>query len=474
MSKLYKGVVSRHILIFSAGLCLTLLFSFLFVPGKTFGDSPAYIKFAFKILGDSTSEDFSYRSPLYSVLLAGIIKIFGIALYPRIIVLFQFVLIFLTSGILYLLFFDLFRKSLPAYFAVAMFFLNLSTIYFGYSILTETITVFLFISSVWTFSLFIRKKQKLYLFITGILVSFMILARFNTLPIIISFLFLIGIDNIKRWSLKSLLLNLSIFIVTPVLILNLVALNNYFKNNSYYLFPTGGSKIISRNAIIASLNGNELVSEIDKPVFEIFMEAKSREEQEIIPVKKGSLIKADKQEITKKLYSGYRIYQFAYLDLCRYYNLDPQNAEKSLSLHLSRFYKQVYNQNRGQITLLRIYSFLGSFRSSSGISNQEKKNLSLLPEWFIIIYKTGFILISIAAFLFSLQYIFRLILKKEPFNYLLFVFIVLCYSFYLINFVFGTMGDANRFKFPSEPIILGLFVYFIWLFFQNHNLVRKS
>jgi hypothetical protein len=68
---------------------------------------------------------------------------------------------------------------------------------------------------------------------------------------------------------------------------------------------------------------------------------------------------------------------------------------------------------------------------------------------------------SLVVFVSFLFFIFNSIKAKfNPDITLLTLFFVV-YSFWGINFMFFTVGDANRFKFPAEPLIIGLFVYYL-------------
>jgi hypothetical protein len=56
----------------------------------------------------------------------------------------------------------------------------------------------------------------------------------------------------------------------------------------------------------------------------------------------------------------------------------------------------------------------------------------------------------------------------------LLVMFFIVFSFWGINFVFFTVGDANRFKFPAEPLIIGLFVYYFCNFFRCLKILAKN
>ncbi len=461
----FKGkTMEGKILLIAIGFAIALFFGFIFTPVSSNGDSPAYINYALQICGESIPENHAHRSPLYSIILAGFIKVFGTDNFSRIVILFQFILNLITTILLYRILNRTFRNPKYVLIGSVFFFFNMATVYYGYHLLTESVTVSLFILSVSFLFDYLDKLKKIFLFLSGFFVSLLVLARYSTLPLIAGFILIVIVIDLFKTKIKirSVFLKISIFLLVPCILFNTVSYSNLLHYGFYKLFPTGGSNLISRNAILVTINGNEKVSPENKPILDIFLKSKANilKDKEMT-MKKGSLRNFDKLKITDKLSSGYKIYKSAFTDLSEYYKIDPLNSEFVLSSKLSSFYKEIIKQNHYKIFLMRFYSFLNSFRSSSGItSSMDATNLDILPGWLIVSYKVSFILISVFTFICSFCYSIFTVFKKIRINLPVLILIVLCYSFYFINFVFGTMDNANRFKFSSDTIMFGLFIFY--------------
>jgi hypothetical protein len=331
-------------------------------------------------------------------------------------------------------------------------------------ILTETLAVFLFMISVYLLICWISRKSDILLLCTGIVVSLLIFARFNTLPLIFTFFLIILVIPWLRDRRVNLLKSgrdLFWFFLPLIIILNGYSYINYRKNGFYGLFPAGGSPTVTRNAVIATIDGDEIISGHNREVYNLFLEGRESYFGREPLGRKGSLAVSAGNEITGRLYSGYQIYLEAFPGLCKYFGIDPLSPEPYLSEKLEPFYREVISQNRNELWLMRMLSLLNSFRSPSGIviPGKEIRNLNLLPGWIIIGYKLLALISSFLIFLFSLLYIGRKIVKRVVPDPFLLSLILLFLSFYFINFIFGTAGDANRFKYPSEPLMIGLGVY---------------
>ena len=192
----------------------------------------------------------------------------------------------------------------------------------------------------------------------------------------------------------------------------------------------------------------------------------------------------DKFNIITDLYSGYGIYSEARPELSRHFNLPESSGEYELSLKLGDFYQEIAKQNNTFILKFRFISFLSSFRASSNgalPSKYGKINLNILPAFVMMLYGIAFLCISVFVFFAFFFFIWKGIKISWHFDFTLLAMFLLIFSFWGINFVFAAAGDANRFKFPVEPLILGLFVYYmvqIWDWFvkwndDRHNKLRK-
>jgi len=469
---------SWKIAILFSGLCISLIFAFSFTLVSNQGDGPAYINYALKLSGEDVSQSYFYRSPLYPLLLAVIVKIFGMESLGRIVIVIQYLLIFCASIILFKTI-KLVLTEQQSLISVLLFFFSFSTIYYGYMVLTEILAMLLFLLSIRALMKWIDRKSGYFLLLSGILTSLLILSRFNTLPLIAGFLFIIVYSLIfaeRPKSVYSVLVKAFIYLLPLVIVLNIFAFYNYRVNDLYRLFPTGGSPLISRNAILATIDGTEPVSDENETVYNIFLEAANRQKLKVTTEKKASLLQIWKPGFIGKLYSGFQIYASALPALCSLYGINPEAPEPQISENLKPFYKEIISLNRERIFMMRIYSLLNSFRSSSGITmnGNENVNLGLLPAWSIMTYKSAMIFISLFTFVAVLLYLGYRIVTFKIIDPVFLTIIVLYLSFYMINFFFVIAGDSNRYKFPSEPLMFGLFIYFVAKFMRSVASLRSQ
>jgi hypothetical protein len=143
--------------------------------------------------------------------------------------------------------------------------------------------------------------------------------------------------------------------------------------------------------------------------------------------------------------------------------MPKSSGEYALSQKLTGFYAEIAAQNRAFITQARFYSMFNSFRaSSSGALPLEygNVNLNILPAWVFQLYKLALFLISLVVFFVFFLFAWNGIKQGWQFNFTLLTAFLIVFSFWGINFVFITTIDANCYKFPAEPFILGLFVYY--------------
>jgi len=268
-----------------------------------------------------------------------------------------------------------------------------------------------------------------------------------------------------------------IFLLPLALILNTVALSNSRKFGFYGIFPLGGSGTISRNALISTIDGNESVSEQNNPVLRVFMQA-SEQYHETNPLpRKGSLAKHYSKELASDLYSGFEIYNIAHPDLCKHFAIDIEKAEPQLSKMLKPFYKEIRHNNKSHLWMLRALSFLNSFRSSTGLVDADNRDINLgrLPEWIIVLYKIVVFLFSVFVFLGSVVYvIFKVVRKQKPLE-IVSISILLYIGILFTNFFFANVGDSNRFKFPAEPFIIFLGIYYLnELYLWTNSVVNQK
>jgi|WetSurMetagenome_2_1015567.scaffolds.fasta_scaffold00270_27 4-amino-4-deoxy-L-arabinose transferase-like glycosyltransferase len=445
---------------------INLVLSIYATPVSDDGDAASYIELSKKFLGENVNQNMAHRSPLYSLMLAPVIKVFGIPTAFKLMIYIQYCLVFVTSILIYFLFKRIFDKPLLPSVISVLFNLSISTIYFANILLTEILTIFLLFVSIHFFLQYFNNNRFKYLISTGFSLGLLSLARFNTVPIIFPFLFLLSYLLVikSRTSFKKGIITIIVFLIPYIFVLNSWALYNLDHNGFYGLFP-GTEFLVSRNVIVASITEGNKVSPEEEPVLDIFIKAKHNYNDQQITKVKGSLSSIDRFGILNDLYSGYQIYGIAYVQLNQYFGLKETDGEFEINIKLRHFYKEIVSQNKAFIWKLRIYSLLSSFRAStSGIlgSNYGIINLNILPSFLIKLNKIIVPIISFFVFISFFIFAFKSIKYQnaKP-DFVIMTMFILIFSFWGINFLFAAAGDANRFKFPVEPLILGIFIYYI-------------
>jgi len=118
------------------------------------------------------------------------------------------------------------------------------------------------------------------------------------------------------------------------------------------------------------------------------------------------------------------------------------------------------------------------FRSSLGpiekthfvVARGDKVNLDLLPAGIRVFFKLIYLGVSLSTLVLCLIHVTSNLLKGRGGKTAFYIIVILCYSFYATNFMFATMMDANRFNYPSEPLMLLLFIYNINILFRREDL----
>ena len=219
---------------------------------------------------------------------------------------------------------------------------------------------------------------------------------------------------------------------------------------------------------------NTRVSPGNREVLKIFLQAKKKVLATNPEIKKGSLLKfIPLQKLLVEINAGWRIYVEARPGLLTYFRLEETyKPEFLLGEKLRGFFREVAGQNKFKLFLLRIYSLFNGFRvSASTLPGEESLNLNILPSAVFIIYKIAFFILVLSFFIITVFYLISILKKKQiKGNYIQISLIALILYFPLINFLASTIADANRFKYPSEPLMLGMLVYYIYYFFN----VRKK
>jgi hypothetical protein len=455
----------------SGVLCLFYILLFQPVTYEAQGDYPAYINLAKQIynMPGAAGTDLSHRSPLYSIVIGLFILIFGESshLYPLMI--FQYFLIFITVILIYNIFNLLTSDRIIAFIAGIAGVLNLTTIFFGYMMLSETLTLFLFTWAVWKILQYYNMQKVYNLVIAGILSSFVILARFNTLglPIVIIIgLVIVHFVRNKESGTYKLIKEITVFAVSAFAVLNLWALYNYKEKGLYELLPK--YHVGQRWAVPATINKENKTGNDYDEVLAIFL--KTREKLLLNAsrgtIRKGSLLSNNLirkvNDFFRPEVSGYFMYRDSEQELLDYYGLDntPEDI-RILNEKLKPFYRILAEQNRTELNRLRIYSFIYSFKHISPVLPSDSTvNLNILPAFVLKLYKLAFIFICVVAFTGSIIHCSYIISGREKLKSGIYWIILYSFIWYfpLVNWYASVLGDANRFRFPADAIILGIFI----------------
>lgn len=254
-----------------------------------------------------------------------------------------------------------------------------------------------------------------------------------------------------------------------MLILNLWCLRNYEKYGFYFLFPTTGQSI-TKIALLGILTQGKQGDEEFIEVRDIFVNSKKT----LITPELGrfSLLKFVGKNLfpqAVQINNGYKIYMRSRQKLLGHFKIeDGSRAEWALTKKLDPFFRELARQSKLEILLLRVYSLLCSFRASPYRLNddQMKDNLNSLPELLFYIYKYGFMLLSSLFLLLTALFITNSLKHKSSNNLYVYVVILCLWSYFpIINFLYATMDDADRYKYPGDPLMIGLLIFYIYSIF---------
>lgn len=471
----------RTYLVISLLICIVfiLLFQPIVIDAK--GDALRYIdlsKQLFNIPGAS-DVDLSHRSPFYSTILGLFNLVFGEDNYLKAIIVFQYIMVYISGLIIYKLTFSLSSSKVLSFIAALVSLFNLSTVFFAYNILTETTALLLFTLIVFYSIKYFKTCSSKYLIFVGIASGILVLTRFNMIGLPLVSSILIGLYLfLKKQHFKVYISHLGAFALPVLIVLNTYAMFNYTNRGFYGVLRAGQSG--QRWAIPSTINERNIVSEEYSDILEIFLETRKSlvNEKKEIAYKKASLL--NNKIINSIFYyfksevNGYKLYLESEEKLLQYYNLDysTQNINK-LGEKLEPFYREIAKQNRLELSVLRAFSFLYTFKYVSPIlPGNSGKNLNLLPSSIHLVYKIGFILISVLAYFYALFHGVYLLLRKRLLpNYANIVLYSYLWYFPLVHVYANVMEDANRFKYPAESIII--IVFFIFMYNTFNKVIRK-
>lgn len=426
-------------------------------------DPTEYILLSQSFLGQAADVNLAHRSPLFSIILAGLMMIWKPPVVFKVMVVVHYILVAFTSWMVYGLLQRMFAAKWPAMLGALLFNLSFATITFANLIQTEILTVFLVVLSLVFLMKIEDHGKRVHYLALGAVTGLVSLARFSAVPLVFTYLVLLLIvlfrqkATAKKWSVS-----IGAFFIPYLLLVNAWCLYNKDHYGFYGLFPRSGGQTVSRNITVSSIRPEFKVSEEYKPVLAIFLKARDNYLKEY-PMHQGSGSKPDRFGFDVDFYGGYNIYLGAGPDLRRHFGLPASSGEYELTQKLTGFYREISGQNQAFVLRFRFLSFLYGLRvSETGSMPAEfgKTNLNILPGFAFKIYRLAFAGISLVVFFAFFHFAATGIRKGWTFDFTLLAMFFIVFSFWGINFAFVTAVDANRFKFPAEPFIFGLFVYY--------------
>ena len=442
-------------------------------------DPTEYILLSQSFLGHATDANLAHRSPLFSIMLAGFMLLLKPPLVYKVVVVTHYILVAITSWMCYLIFRRVITVEWQAMLAALLFNVSFATISFANLIQTEILTVFFVVMSVVILMRIYDDGKRAQYFVLGAVAGLISLARFSAVPLILTFIVLILIVLYRRKApTKEWVFSIATFLVPYLLLVDAWCLYNKNQYGFYGLFPHSSGQTVSRNITVSSIRPDYKVSDANKPVLAIFLKAREDYLKEY-PMADGGL---DKYGFSVDFYGGYNIYLEAVPDLRKHYGLPESAGEHELSEKLADFYREVSSQNQAFVLKFRFISFLYGLRvSESGEMADEfgKINLDILPDFCFRIYRLAFLGMSLVVFFAFFYFVTSSVKNGWSLDFTLLAMFFIVFSFWGINFAFVTAVDANRFKFPAEPFIFGLFVYYFaqfwyWLVRIFRSLRRRQ
>jgi 4-amino-4-deoxy-L-arabinose transferase-like glycosyltransferase len=470
---------SFAVFVFLSGtLCLLYCLTFRPITYEARGDFPAYIDLARQIyhLPGAPSTDLSHRSPLYSVILGLFVLVFGDTRYLVAMMVFQYVLIFLSSLLIYRIISQLTGNRYAAFIAGIAGVINLTTIFFGFMIISETLALFLFTAMTWLLIRYYHRNKPGIAVMAGLVTGLLVLARYNMigLPAVIAVLLVtMFITRKNRAGLSAALRDISIYILGVIVVVNIWAFRNYLTYGRYELIPKHHRG--QRWAVPATINPGDTVSSEFKEVLKIFLETREKllASTGSTHYRKSSLLEYGLIERINNYFrpavSGYLLYRDSEEELLNYYHLEKSSEGiRTLNVKLKPFYNEIAEQNKKDLRRFRVYSFLYSFKHiSPTLPGDKPVNLNRLPSVILKSYKILFILLVVLTYLGSVVHIIYMLTRKgEIRNGFQWVILYgLIWYFPAVNWYANVLGDANRFRYPADMLIIGLFIALITHFY---------
>jgi hypothetical protein len=173
--------------------------------------------------------------------------------------------------------------------------------------------------------------------------------------------------------------------------------------------------------------------------------------------------------------SGYLMYRDSERELLSHYGLDDTPGDiLVLNEKLKPYYGQIAAQHGKELGRFRIYSLLYTFKHiSPTLPGEGKMNLNRLPSPMLQGYKLLFILAMALAYAGSVVHMIYMLFRRERLQGGLkwFVLYGLIWYFPVVNWYASVLGDANRFRYPADLVLIGLAVSYLFLAVER---IRKT
>lgn len=465
----------RIFALISGGICLAYCLLFRPITYEAQGDFPAYLDLARQIfhLPGATDTDLSHRSPLYSIVLGLFLLVFGEPHYLNALMVFQYGLVFISSLLVHRIMERLTKSSVVAMVAGVAGITNLTVVFFGFMILSESLALFLLTLMAWLLVRYNRTASPWLTLTAGVTAGMLILTRFNMIGIplvaVVLLVLAAAVDR-ERSRLSGVLRDISLFIIGVVFITSLWSLHNYFTIHRFELIPEHHTG--QRWAVPATIEENDIVSEEYLEVHAIFLVTREKllEKERSRVYRKSSLLEygfvRKINDSFRPEVSGYFMYRDSEEELLAFYGLKKNtDGIRTLNEKLKPFYEEIASQNRREINRLRAFSFLYSFKHiSPTLPMNEPVNLNMLPSFVLKAYKVFFILVVGVTFLGSVVHMIYMISRKGRLKKKLpWLFIYgLIWYFPIVNTYANVLSDANRFRYPADMLITALFIAYIF------------
>jgi 4-amino-4-deoxy-L-arabinose transferase-like glycosyltransferase len=192
----------------------------------------------------------TYRTPLYTLFLAGIYFIFGPQEYVAI--LFQIIISLVSIFVLYKLSISLFHSHFMASVTSFLFAVDPHQIFYTLNILTDTLFVCILLTSAYMFFRGIQKEKIAIIIVSALLLGFSTLTRAISifLPLVYLILIFFSAGKKMQWKLKSAFVFCAVFMLTIFPWLQ----RNHREYGHYAISSQGGQSLLMYNVVYTEVN----------------------------------------------------------------------------------------------------------------------------------------------------------------------------------------------------------------------------